>query len=194
MTATGQTTASRILDAARALIARRGYGNFSYADVSAAIDLHKASIHHHFPVKSSLAQAVVEHSREIFNADMAALAADGATPLDQLRAYLDAWNRSQVQDPQTFCVAGMMGAEVPFLAADAATAVGGYFDSILAWAEGLLAAGQAAGQFQLVGTPRDEAATLVSIVYGALLVARATRNPAHFRQVSDAAVSRLTGG
>jgi TetR/AcrR family transcriptional repressor of nem operon len=194
VTATGQTTALKILDATRDLIARRGYSNFSYADVSAAVDIHKASIHHHFPAKANLAQAVVDHSREIFNADMAALAAGGATPLDQLRAYMAYWHRSLVEDPETFCVAGMMGAEVPFLSADAASAVGEYFGNMLDWCEKLLAAGAAAGQFRLVDTPRADASMLISLVYGALLVARGTRHPDHFKQVSDAAIARFTGG
>jgi TetR/AcrR family transcriptional repressor of nem operon len=187
-----QGTAERILVAARQLIARRGYSNFSYADVAAAISLHKASIHHHFPTKAALATAVTRHSNKIFDADMAAIAAGGADPLAQLRAYLDYWERSLGDDPELFCVAGMLGAELPFLDADVAAAVGAYFASIAGWLENLLAAGAASGQFHLAAPVQDAAAELVSLIYGAVLVARASRNPAHFAQATRAAVARLT--
>jgi hypothetical protein len=40
---------------------------------------------------------------------------------------------------------------------------------------------------------KDEAAALVSLIYGAVLVARATRNPSHYQQATRAAVARLKG-
>jgi TetR/AcrR family transcriptional repressor of nem operon len=193
VTTSGEATAAKILDAGRQLIARRGYSNFSYADVSAAVTIHKASIHHHFPAKPELALAVTHHSRAIFTADTAALAAGGATPLAQLQAYLAERERCLIDDHEMFCVAAMLGAEVPFLREDVAEAVGEYFASIASWLENLLAAGAACGEFRLGGPVQGEAATLVSLIYGALLVARATRNPSHFRQVSSVAVARLTG-
>ena len=193
MTTNGKLTNDRILEAARHLIARRGYSNFSYADVSAAIAIHKASIHHHFPTKSALALAVTHQAREIFDADMASVEDGGADPLARLHAYLDYWERTLGDDPELFCVAGMLGAEVPFLDAEVAQAVGEYFGAITGWVGQLLTAGQAAGQFHLGGTVQEGAAELVSLIYGAVLVARASRNPAHFRLATRAAVARLTG-
>jgi TetR/AcrR family transcriptional repressor of nem operon len=192
MKTNGKQTNDRILQAAHQLIARRGYSNFSYADVSGAIAIHKASIHHHFPTKAALALAVTRQAQEIFKADMAKVADDGADPLGQLQAYLGYWERTLVEDPEMYCVAGMLGAEVPFLEDDVARAVGEYFADITGWLENLLAAGRAAAQFQLGGTVQEAAAELVSLVYGAVLVARASGNPAHFRLATRAAVARLT--
>jgi TetR/AcrR family transcriptional repressor of nem operon len=193
MRTTGKATNHKILAAARKLIERRGYSNFSYADVSAAVTVHKASIHHHFPTKASLALAVTRYSKEIFEADMAAIAAEKPAPAAQLQAYLDYWEHNLIHDPEAFCTAGMLGAEVPFLEADVAQAVGEYFAVIEGWLENLLSAGAAAGQFHLGESGRDEAAALVSLVYGAVLVARATRNPAHYKQATRAAIARLMG-
>jgi len=193
MRTTGKETNDKILVAARQLIARRGYSNFSYADVSAAVTIHKASIHHHFPTKSSLALAVTRNSQEIFEADMAAIAAEQPEPSAQLQAYLDYWEHNLIHDPEAFCVAGMLGAEVPFLEADVAQAVGDYFAAIEGWLENLLSAGAASGRFHLGGSARDEAAALLSLIYGAVLVARATRHPARYKQATRAAIARLTG-
>jgi TetR/AcrR family transcriptional repressor of nem operon len=193
VTTTGDATAAKILDAGRQLIMRRGYSNFSYADVSAAVEIHKASIHHHYPTKPDLALAVTHHSSDIFLADMAALAASGASPLVQLQGYLDYWGGCLEHDPQAYCVAGMLGAEAPFLRDDVAAAVGQYFACIASWLENLLAAGAASGEFRLSGSAKNEAAELMSLIYGAMLVARATRNPDHFKLATGPAVARLTG-
>jgi TetR/AcrR family transcriptional repressor of nem operon len=193
MRMTGKATNEKILVAARQLIESRGYSNFSYADIAEAIAIHKASIHHHYPTKSSLALAVAHYSQEIFEADMAAIAKDKPDPVAQLQAYLDYWEHNLIQNPDAFCVAGMLGAEVPSLESDVAQAVGEYFASISGWLEHVLAAGAASGAFRLDGAARDEAAALVSLVYGAVLVARASRNPAHYKQATRAAVARLKG-
>jgi TetR/AcrR family transcriptional repressor of nem operon len=193
MRTTGKATNDKILTAARQLIERRGYSNFSYADVSAAVSVHKASIHHHFPTKASLALAVTRYSQEVFEADMAAIAVEKPEPAAQLQAYLDYWEHKLIHDPEAFCIAGMLGAEVPFLEADVARAVGEYFAVIESWLENLLSAGAASGRFRLGEPVRDEAAALLSLVYGAVLVARATRNPAYYKQATRAAIARLTG-
>jgi hypothetical protein len=67
----------------------------------------------HFPTKADLAIAVVKHSRETFDADMASLQASGADALTPLRAYLGHRERCIADDGAPFCVAGMLGAEMP---------------------------------------------------------------------------------
>jgi TetR/AcrR family transcriptional regulator, transcriptional repressor for nem operon len=115
MTATGDVTANRIIEAGRQLIMRRGYSGFSYADVADAINIRKASIHHHFPSKTDLVIAVLEAWRATFDADMASLKASGADALAQLRAYIGHWERCIADDTAPFCAAGMLGAELPSL-------------------------------------------------------------------------------
>jgi TetR/AcrR family transcriptional repressor of nem operon len=193
MRTTGKVTHQKILDAARWLIATRGYSNFSFADISAEIAVHKASIHHHFPTKSALAIAVTDLCRQEFELTMAAMAVEITDPVAQLQAYLHCWERHLINNPQAFCVAGMLGAEVPFLELEVAVAVGAYFASMTRWLEGVLAAGAASGRFQIHGSPKDEAAAFVSLVYGAVLVARATRNPGHFAEATRMAFTCLTG-
>jgi TetR/AcrR family transcriptional repressor of nem operon len=193
MRTTGKATNDKILAAARRLISTRGYSNFSYADVSAAVAVHKASIHHHFPTKASLALAVAVYSTDVFEADMAAIAAEQPDPAAQLQAYLDYWEHNLLHDPEAYCVAGMLGAELPFLEDEVAQAVGNYFARIESWLENLLSAGAATGRLRLVESAQDEAAALMSLIYGAVLVARATRDPAKYKQSTRAATARLMG-
>jgi TetR/AcrR family transcriptional regulator, transcriptional repressor for nem operon len=191
MTTTGEITAGRILDAGRELIMRRGYSGFSYADISDAIDIRKASIHHHFPTKADLVVAVVGQYRKLFDTDMAALQTSGADALTQLQAYIGYWQRCIADDTAPFCVAGMLGAELPVLPEEVAQEVHGHFDNVAKWLENVLEAGAQSGQFQLNGSAKSEAAMLMSVVYGAMLTARIYGNAELFKRVTDDAVARL---
>ena len=53
---------------------------------------------------ASLALAVTHLSQEMFEADMAAIAAEKADPAAQLQAYLDYWEHNLIHDPEAFCV------------------------------------------------------------------------------------------
>jgi TetR/AcrR family transcriptional regulator, transcriptional repressor for nem operon len=191
MTTTGEITAGRILDTGRQLIMRRGYAGFSYADIAEAIDIRKASIHHHFPTKADLAIAVLKQYRELFDTDMVALQTSGADALTQLRAYTGYWEQCIADDSAPFCVAGMLGAELPALPDEVAEAVRAYFENLATWLEHVFASGAQGKQLQLRGTAKSEAATFVSVIYGAMLAARAYRNPGLFKDVADDAIARL---
>jgi TetR/AcrR family transcriptional repressor of nem operon len=192
MTASGDTTAGRIVDAGQELIMQRGYSGFSYADVSDAIDIRKASIHHHFPAKPDLAKAVVRRSREEFAAEMTSLKDDGCDALTQLRAYVGHWERCISDGIAPFCVAGMLGAELPALPEDVTEEVKAHFSDLTAWLEYVLASGVRAKQFKLSADVATEAITFLSTVYGAMLVTRVSGNRALFGVILESAVSKLT--
>lgn len=192
MTASGDTTAGRIVEAGQQLITQRGYSGFSYADVSDAIDIRKASIHHHFPAKPDLAKAVVRRSRDEFAAAMTSLKDEGADPLTQLRAYIGHWERCIHDGIAPFCVAGMLGTELPALPDDVAEEVKAHFSDLTAWLEYVLATGVKAKQFKLDADVPTEAITFLSTVYGAMLVTRVSGTPALFGVILENAVSKLT--
>jgi TetR/AcrR family transcriptional regulator, transcriptional repressor for nem operon len=191
MTVSGEQTADRILAAGRQLIMRRGYSGFSYADIAEAINIRKASIHHHFPAKNDLVIAVLNEWREAFDADVAALRASGADASAQLRAYIGHWERCISDDSAPFCVAGMLGAELPTLPEEVAQEVKAFFDNLTSWLEQVLESGVKDDLIKLDSSVQTEAATLVSLVYGAMLGARAYSGVAQFKAVTEGAVERL---
>lgn len=187
---TGPSTAERILEEARGLIARRGYNGFSYADISDAIGIRKASIHHHFASKADLAIAVVEQSRAATLAHMAAT--QGAPDARaQLRGYIGYWRMCIADDSAPFCIAAMLAAELPGLPPELAAAVRRHFDDLTAWLTDTLALGVAQGTVTLAGTPQDEAEAFLSAVYGAMLSARAFGDPLRFGAITDRLLSGM---
>jgi TetR/AcrR family transcriptional regulator, transcriptional repressor for nem operon len=191
MTASGEATQTRIIEAGRQLIMRRGYSGFSYADVAEAIDIRKASIHHHFPAKTDLVIAVLKEWQAAFDNDVEALQANGVDAPGQLRAYVGHWERCIADDSAPFCVAGMLGTELPTLPDEVAQEVKAFFDNLTAWVEHVLVSGTNGNLIKLDTSVQTEAATLVSLVYGAMLAARAYGNAELFKAVTEGAVERL---
>src|SRR4029453_7843308 len=77
-------TADRILDAAEKLVQVRGFNAFSYAAVSKAGGIQKASLHHHFATKTDLGVALVERYRRVFLEALAAIEADTEGSIERL--------------------------------------------------------------------------------------------------------------
>jgi AcrR family transcriptional regulator len=79
----------KILDAAAALFARRGFAGVGLSEIAEAVGLSKSSLFHHFPTKAQLYAAVVERIlREIETSLTRALAA-GGSPVKRLDRWVD---------------------------------------------------------------------------------------------------------
>jgi TetR/AcrR family transcriptional repressor of nem operon len=88
------STSGKILDTAQTLIVAGGYNGFSYADISAAIGIRKASIHHHFPTKAELVAVLVDRYKQQAEAGLDSLRAQSASPPEQLQSYLNFWRHA----------------------------------------------------------------------------------------------------
>ncbi len=93
----GEQTAARILDAAEALFAERGYAGTSLRDVAEAVGLRTPSLYNHFESKELLYAAVLDRVVDpvlrILNRFIAAPAAERPEPAEvihQVMALLDA--------------------------------------------------------------------------------------------------------
>src|SRR4051794_14174270 len=82
-------TATRILDVALRLVQRQGFNAFSYADVSAEVRITKASLHHHFPTKAALGQALITRYKASFLAALEGIDECVGQPPAKLRAYAE---------------------------------------------------------------------------------------------------------
>jgi len=71
-------TADRVLDIAEALVQTRGYNAFSYADISRAVGVRKASLHHHYPTKADLGLALVSRYHAAFMGALSEIEGDAS--------------------------------------------------------------------------------------------------------------------
>jgi len=184
-------TAERILKVAEALMIERGYSAFSYADISEAVEIKKPSIHHHFPTKAGLAAAVLRAHREKTIEGTEQLDRQIEHPWKRLHAYVQYWEGCIRGRTVPFCVAALMGAELPSLPEEVQAEVHLHFRALGEWLERTLKAGVKAGVIKLQDSAATEAQTLMAVVHGAMLSARATGDCEVFRLVTGAALKRI---
>jgi TetR/AcrR family transcriptional regulator, transcriptional repressor for nem operon len=185
-------TAERILQSANALLVDRGYSAFSYADIAEAVKIRKASIHHHFPTKTGLVVAVLRAHRTRIAEGMEALDRQFENPLLRIRNYFKFWEGCIEGQTLPFCIGALMGAEMPSLPEEVQAEVGLHFSMLTEWFERTLKAGSKARSIHLQGTVAEEAQTLIAVLHGGMLSARATGKPQVFHMVTQPALSRIT--
>ncbi|HEX8046888.1 TetR/AcrR family transcriptional regulator [Rhizobium sp.] len=185
------STSGKILDTAQSLIVAGGYNGFSYADISAAIGIRKASIHHHFPTKAELVAMLVDRYRQQAEVGLNSLQEQFSSPAEQLRAYLNFWQMCIRDASLPFCICAMLAGEIQMLPEEVASRVRAHFHSLARWFTSVLAAGVEQGLFRLDKQPEEEAQMLMASVHGAMLSARAFSDPGLFTTIVTPQFTRL---
>jgi len=188
---TETSTSARILDVAQSLIVTGGYNGFSYSDISAAIGIRKASIHHHFPTKADLVAALVDRYRRQAEAGLTSIREHSSSPAEQLKIYLNYWQTCIRDASPSFCVCAMLAGEMQMLPQEVAAGVRAHFHNLATWLTALLQAGAEQGSFRLDKRPEAEAQMLMASVHGAMLSARAFGDPQLFIAVVDSQTAKL---
>lgn len=81
------STRDALLRSAEILLRSKGYAAFSYADLSDQIGIRKASIHHHFPTKENLGEALISQYIGLFTEKLQSIDELQADPVERLREY-----------------------------------------------------------------------------------------------------------
>lgn len=183
--------AAEIAKSAQSLLATGGYNGFSYADISEAVHISKASIHHHFPSKEELVRTVLQQYREQARNGLAALEQQVPDPLARLRAYTGYWAACIRDGTAPFCICAMLGSELSAVPASVADEVRGHFLDLAAWLTSLLEQGAANGTFLLRTAAGAEAMTLMATVHGGMLTARVYGDPELFATVVRQSIGQL---
>lgn len=185
------STSEKILDIAQSLVVAGGYNGFSYADISAAIGIRKASIHHHFPTKVELVSALVDRYRQQTGAGLKSLREGISDPSEQLQAYVNFWHSCIGDASLPFCVCAMLASEMQMLPGEVASQVRAHFHGLAEWLASVLQSGAEAGRFRLDNRPEEEAQILMASVHGAMLSARAFGDPGLFIVIVAPQIARL---
>jgi TetR/AcrR family transcriptional regulator, transcriptional repressor for nem operon len=184
-------TSEKILDVAQSLVIAGGYNGFSYADISDAIGIRKASIHHHFPTKADLVALLVERYVRKAENGLKALDEQVRDPAERLRAYLGYWEKCVLDAVEPFCVCAMLASEMQMLPDVVALQVRTHFRNLAEWLASVLKAGRDQGAFCLGTSPEDEAQILMASIHGALLSARALGDAKLFSAIMDPQLAKL---
>jgi TetR/AcrR family transcriptional repressor of nem operon len=175
-------TADRILDVAERLVQTRGFNAFSYADVSQALGMRKASLHHHFSTKSQLGLALLTRYRLGFGDALRSIDAGASGAGECLARYVELY--ASVLRRNRMCLCGMLAADVATLPRPMRESVARFFAENEAWLARTLDRGRKDGELRFEGAPASMAEFFVSSLEGAMLLARGSGKAEHFEAVA----------
>ena len=164
------STADRILDSAEEMAQRRGFHDFSFREIAAAVGVKSASVHYHYPTKEALGVALVRRYRERFTTQLERIESESRAAAERLAAFAGLFRPTLEQG--RLCLCGALGAERGGLPAATSEEVSLFFRDCELWLSAVLETGVEAGELTLSAQPSQEAFTFLSLLEGAMMVAR----------------------
>lgn len=178
-------TRTRILDTAQDLVQRIGANAMSYQHISEAVGIRKASIHHHFPKKEDLLEALIQRYSGQFFAWLDGIAqANVAAPV-KLQRYIALFEATLRQGKHDrACPIGMLGAELASLGTASAALVQRFRRKNEGFLTEVLEQGLKNNQFKFSGDPGATAALIFALLEGEVLIARGAAGVEDFSRVA----------
>ncbi|WP_197421581.1 TetR/AcrR family transcriptional regulator [Sphingobium sp. CCH11-B1] len=174
-------TRSTLLEEAERLIRTRGYAGFSYADLSQAVGITKASIHHHFPTKETLVETALGRYRERYDLAFPEIEKAHSHAVDRIVAYGRLYLASVNEG--TGCLCAALAAERDGISPKLADAVTLFFRDHLDWLERIVTEGRGSGEISERLDVAETARLILSSLSGALMVERLLGGARGFEQV-----------
>lgn len=185
-------TRTAIMDAAQGLIQRGGANAMSYQHISDAIGIRKASIHHHFPTKEQLIEAVIQRYAAYFLKLVDAIIESKLDPAAKLRKYAGLFEATLCEGHQDkACLCGMLGAELTTLGNPAAAGVRRFYRDNEARLAKILEEGLNTGVFHFTGDTKLVAAMIFSLLEGGALVVRAEGGHKRLHSIVEQTITLL---
>lgn len=164
-----------IVDAAELLVRRRGFHGFSIRDAAEVVGVRSAAVHYHFPTKEDLVEAVAaRYSTRFFEWLGDPSSADA---IERLVAGF----RTSLITAGAACLCGVLAMEIEALPEGPSAQTRSFFAGLVDWT------GQALGP-----DSHDRAIALVSLLEGAMLLARARDGVDSFDAAVRAALPAMT--
>ncbi|GAB4214353.1 MAG: TetR/AcrR family transcriptional regulator [Roseiflexaceae bacterium] len=188
--ATERVVKTDLLNAALLLVQKRGYQGFSYYDLARIVGVKTATIHYYFPTKADLATALIQQYSQTLQQEFTAIMADTADVRERLRRFAMLFVATY-RDDGRICLGGALAMEMAALGEATRESVRAFFRLAEDWLAQVLAAGVAEQQIALCGTPEQTARSLLALLEGAQLAARAFDDPVRLEELPELVVSML---
>lgn len=171
----------QILEIATELLQTRGYSAFSYQDLSDRLGITKASIHHHFPSKADLGQAVAQRYFTAVTSALAKAKDESDDPWEQLDGYMGQI-LSLIETRDRICASGAVHSEFNVVPESMSDEMCRLAKHVIAWVADVLESGRRAGVMEFPGKAEAQAGLVFAASQGAMQFGRA-HGPAKARQI-----------
>lgn len=164
----------QILNIAESLMQTRGYNAFSYRDIAELVGIKTSSIHYYFPAKTDLAKAVIKKHIEESSLELDQLINNKKLTCNKkLELFCDRIFAKTYLSDRKMCLGGMLASDVLTLPEDIQNEVCIFFNKLENWLKLLLTEGLERNEFCIEKKNiKNEAAHILSVLEGALLLAR----------------------
>ena len=180
-----QDRKNQILNLSADLLRSKGFENFSYKDLSDALGIAKASIHHHYPKKADLANALCDWSSNWLARAFDAIDQEHQNAWDKLVAF-HSGALSCICKENKVCPLAALHQSLPFFERETREKIKALDKQELDWLSKVIAEGQASGEFSERAQAQDLALLYISSCKGSLYYARL-----HGAQVFDTTMAQL---
>jgi len=164
-------TKQQIVELSAGLLREQGFHGFSYLDLSRALGITKASIHHHYPKKSDLGLALCEWTHNWLTQGLDHFDAKGTSNWNKLERYLQAAMKHTLSD-HLMCPISAFYSDLNKLSDEMRLALKALDDIELAWVTKIMESGVKSGEFTRQDDARAMAALFIFSCKGALYYAR----------------------
>jgi TetR/AcrR family transcriptional regulator, transcriptional repressor for nem operon len=176
----GMDTVNRLIESTRELLWERGYVGTSPKAIQQRAGAGQGSMYHHFAGKPDLAKAAIERTAAELRAAAEAQLAGAGSPLDRITAYL-----KRERDVLRGCPVGRLTQDPDVMADQTLRAP---VTDTFSWLRTRLA-----DVLAEAGTPGPDttAATVIAVLQGGYVLARAAGDPAPFDDAVDGLLALL---
>lgn len=190
---TAQDTRERLLDVAQELIQRRGINGMSFQDLSDAVGIRKASVHHHFASKLDMVDALLDRYLLWFQGQLDAILGSGVTAKTKLKRYCNLFVATlESGDSDKGCLCGMLMAELLSLDESGRQKVQTFLRTNSKVIEMILAEGGEDGSLSAHFPTKTTARLVLAALEGGLLVARCEGGSKQLAEVAARLVQLLS--
>ena len=170
-----------ILELAITLLQTKGFESFSYQDLSTALGITKASIHHHFPRKEDLGVALCQWIKTWHEQRFQQAKTEFPDPWQRLDAYLN-WSLQYAKGANKICPLSSLQADINLLPTTMCESIAELDQHEINFISSILEDGRTKNTMHFSGDPKHQAMLLVLACKGALQYSR-IQGHAVFEQV-----------
>ena len=180
-------TRTKILDVAEDLVQRVGLNAMSYKDISEAVGIRKASIHHHFPKKENLVDELLERCAVSYGEDYRRIVEGSEQAPVKLRKLAAVFEDGL--NSQKLCLVGSISMDKNTLQGTSCTILQSTIENTVSIFAAVFEQGRQEGTLSFTGTDKEAAFAFFSILVGAQTLARSHGGIQLFHQAAEVVIA-----
>ncbi|UBM59665.1 TetR/AcrR family transcriptional regulator [Marinilongibacter aquaticus] len=179
-------TREKIIVSGDNLIRKRGFNAFSFSDISKELEIKNASIHYHFPSKTSLLMAIIQKHLLLLEKFKRHVADENST--SKMVKFLSVY--ALAKSGGRISILGSLANDYLTFGLEVQTELKLLTDNTLNWLIGTLKEGKKEGLFQYKLDDRTQALTIITKILGAEQLSRITF-PHDFQEIKENIIQEL---